>query len=326
MQGMNWDDLRLLLAVGRSRSLASAARLLGIDQTTVGRRLSALEAGLGARLLARTPSGHSLTKAGQSAFASAEEMERNALSLQQLRGLDEGLSGCVRVTSLGTLIPILAEVVAEMRAASPRLSFELLYELRRADLIRGEADLALRLGTVRSSGQPSLVGRKLVDEEWSLFGAEGYLLARGPLEPGLKGHAIVGYDAMLAGLPGGVWLAEHGREAEVAVRVNNPVSAAECAAVGLGLAALPASIARLSGLKRVGPVFATVGIWAMTTPRMARVPRVRAVVDRIVGAFGARRSEFAAPALDDSSRRESRRGKPRGERSSAARTRRHSPR
>jgi DNA-binding transcriptional LysR family regulator len=295
---MNWDDLRLLLAIGRSRSLAHAAKSLSVDQTTVGRRLSALETGLGARLVDRTPSGHSLTAAGRTAFAVAEEMERNALSLQQLRGIDEGLSGCIRVTTLGTLVPVLAEVGARMRATSPRLTFELLYDLRKADLIRGEADVAVRLGTMRDSGQPSLLSRKLADEDWSLWASEKYLLAHGPLTPGLREHSILAYDQMLGGLPGAVWLDEHGREAEIVVRVNNPVSAAECAALGLGLTALPASMARTAGLKRVGPVYATVGIWVMTTPAMARVPRVHAFVEQLVSEFRARQSQFTAPPME----------------------------
>ena len=105
-------------------------------------------------------------------------MEQSALSLQELRGLDEGLSGCIRVTTLGTLVTILAEVIAAMRARSPRHTFELIYDTRTADLIRGEADVALRLGTMKNTSQPSLVARKLVEEDWSIFGSEGYVLER----------------------------------------------------------------------------------------------------------------------------------------------------
>jgi DNA-binding transcriptional LysR family regulator len=187
-----------------------------------------------------------------------------------------------------------------MRATSPRLTFELLYDLRKADLIQGEADVAVRLGTMRDSGQPSLLSRKLADEDWSLWGSENYLRAHGPITPGLREHSILAYDRMLGGLPGAAWLEEHGREGEIVVRVNNPVSAAECAALGLGLAALPASMARTAGLKRVGPVYATVGIWVMTTPAVARVPRVCAFVEQLVTEFRARQSRFTAPPLEPS--------------------------
>ena len=68
--------------------------------------------------------------------------------------------------------------------------------------------------------------------------------------------------------------------------------------LGLGLAALPAHMARTAGLKRVGPVYAGVGIWVMTTPAMARVPRVRAFVEQLVNEFRARQSHFTAPPVE----------------------------
>ncbi len=155
-----WDGLRIFLAICRLRTLAAAARKLGIDETTVARRLARLETQMGARLLERTPGGLALTGAGEGVHAAAEEMERAALAAERRAlGSDRQLSGRVRVTApeiLGShfVLPALQAV----HARHPGIAIELISNIARLDVTRREADVAVR--TVRPT-EPSLVARKL---------------------------------------------------------------------------------------------------------------------------------------------------------------------
>lgn len=101
---MNWDDARVFLAVCRESTLRGAARVLGVDQATVGRRINGLEKSLGATLFLRTSEGYVLTAVGEAALLSVENMERSALELQrQIQGLDDRLTGTVRVSTTDSL-------------------------------------------------------------------------------------------------------------------------------------------------------------------------------------------------------------------------------
>lgn len=101
---MNWDDTRIFLALQREGTLRSAARVAGVDQATVGRRVAALERALGATLFLRTSEGYVLTPAGENALQSAEKMEKFADDLvRQAQGTDTRLAGEVKVTTTDTL-------------------------------------------------------------------------------------------------------------------------------------------------------------------------------------------------------------------------------
>ena len=97
---MNWDDARVFLAVCRESTLRGAARVLGVDQATVGRRITALEKSLSATLFLRTSEGYAMTAVGEAALKAVEKMEHSALELQrQIQGLDDRLTGIVRVST-----------------------------------------------------------------------------------------------------------------------------------------------------------------------------------------------------------------------------------
>ena len=113
---MNWDDARMLLALSRERTLRRAARVLRVDQATVGRRVAALEADLGSTLFLRTPAGYQLTASGELAAELAQQMERAALELAaRLQGTDNELAGEVRIATTDSLacdfvLPALAQL------------------------------------------------------------------------------------------------------------------------------------------------------------------------------------------------------------------------
>src|SRR5260221_5792648 len=237
---MDWNDLRYLLAVQRRGSLAAAAKELGVTKATASRRLAALEEALGVELVQRTPDGVVLTDGGKKAVAAAEEMDQSATALRDRLGAssDGGIRGAVRLTAPQWLAErlFLAELPV-LKECHPNLEVEFLGTNAVLDVVRREADLALR--NVRPT-QQSLVFRKAGTLAGRIYGSKLYLERRGRprSREELQKHDLLVY-AGLGGMPGFEWLAEPALAARVAFRANDPVGLRSAAAAGLGLAALP---------------------------------------------------------------------------------------
>ncbi len=280
----NWSDLRYFLAVQRAGTLAGAGRELGVEHTTVGRRIAALEEALGATLFVRTPDGLSLTAAGTRILPLVEDVERSVQELERrVAGDDARLEGIVRLTTSEGLTGFLVKRLPGLKERHPGIQVEVLSGNASLDLARGEADLAVRL---MKTTQPDLVARKLADCGWSLYAADGYVARAGaPGEPwDLSRHDVVGYDETMSGIPGAVWLAEHARDAHVVLRGNSIISVLNAAIVGMGLAVLPCFMADAEpNLRRLTKaVLGTREMWLVFHPDRSRVERVRAVMDFVV--------------------------------------------
>jgi len=181
MQPTNWNDLRYLLAVGRGRTLAAAARLLAVDDTTVARRLAALQASIGARLCQRLADGTlQLTRAGERAALHAERIEREIGQLDgALSGADSAVSGTVRVTAVPIVVNhLLVPAAPRLLARHPELQLELVAEARDLSLTRREADLALRLARPRSGGA-RVTARRVGMLRYEVYAATSCSLRRG---------------------------------------------------------------------------------------------------------------------------------------------------
>ena len=155
MQTMNWNDLRYILAVSRGRTLAAAARLLGVDDTTVARRLVAVQEMIGVRLYQRLADGTlALTTSGERAALHAERMEREISALgDALSGADDMVSGTVRVTSVPIIINrMLVPAAPTLLKRHRELHLEFVADARDLSLTRREADLALRLARPKTGG------------------------------------------------------------------------------------------------------------------------------------------------------------------------------
>ena len=279
---MDWDHLRFLLALQRHGSLSGAARALKVNQTTVGRRLDELQAQLGTRLFDRQASGYRLTKGGQRACAIVVTMESAALDLERkLGGQDAGIEGAVRLTVPAGFVHLLAPALAELHAEHPRLVFEVLVDQLSVNLVQREADIAIRMA---DPAHPSLVARRLGELPWGLYVSRSYLQRRGTPPADLAGHDVVGFDASLARTPGGAWLTANAPAAKVVMRTNNVISALECAAAGLGIAAAPGFLAaRLPELERLPrpALLGKGGVFLVTLADLAKVPRIRAALDAL---------------------------------------------
>ncbi|HUJ60716.1 MAG TPA: LysR family transcriptional regulator [Kofleriaceae bacterium] len=235
-----WDDVRYFLEVHRRGSLSAAGRALGVNHTTVGRRLKALEREVGARLLRITTSGAALTDAGRAILPDSEQLEATMLALRRkVVGRDGSASGSVRIATTEALAStFLIPRLATLRARHPDLDVVIAASNRAVDLARGEADLALRLVDSRDG---SLVARRVGKLRLGVFAASDYLGRRGvpAAEAGFAGHDTLGYHGELAAGPEMRWLAIHAARARSVVRVNSVLNLLAAAAAGLGIAVLP---------------------------------------------------------------------------------------
>lgn len=277
---MEWDDLRFLVAVHRTGSLSAAAKLLKVDQTTVGRRLESLQKRLGTRLMERQANGTRLTVAGRRACAAGEAMEEQALALErEVSGGEERMEGLVRIATAGGFVSVLGDALAALRQAHPGLRFDISTSTVPVNLVRGEADFAVRM--MRDS-QASLVSRRIGQNNWGLYASESYLRRKGPARS-LTGHDLISYTEPINRSPGGQWLTQHEAGANVVARLDNVVSALDLAEAGIGIAAAPSYMAEIRpGLQSMRAGAVGVSEFFLVAHReMARVPRVRATMDAI---------------------------------------------
>lgn len=294
---LDWGDLRFFLELARGGTLAAAGKKLKVDNTTVGRRLAALERDLGARLFTRTPDGLVLTTAGEAMRATSEDMERAVLrGEQQVLGADRALSGLVRVAAtemLGEVVVMPA--LRALRAKHPAIRVDLVVGTQRLDVARREADLALRY--VRAEGA-DLMAKRVGSVAFATYGATSYLVRRGrPVRGGgLAGHDIVTYDSGIRHWRDGDLGGESLRDAGVTTRTNSTRMLLTAVREGLGLGSLPCIIARdEEGLERV-PADAPPEldpIWLVVHRDVQRTARVRAVIEVLEARLDAIRDSIA---------------------------------
>lgn len=291
---MDWDDVRTFLAIARERTLSGAARVLGVQQSTMSRRLAAMEAGAGARLLQRTPRGYALTALGEAVLGNAERMEAEAIAVERLvQGCDVALSGVVRLTTVEVMAEmIVPAAVARLQQRYPGIGVDVFSDGRTFNLSRREADLAIRM--TRFDGG-DLVTRRMGVSASALYASRGWLALHGT--PGDGGpQAVITVQEDQAQLPEPRWLAERLPGARVALRTNS--RSAQLAAVrhDLGLACLPCLIADAApDLVRLSePDEAPAReVWLGVHADLRHMPRIRAVIEALDQAFAAARDALA---------------------------------
>lgn len=280
---LNSDDLRLFLAVMREGNMLAAARRVGIDHSTVARRLSALERTLDARLFDRSPRGVTPTPAAFALVGHAERIESELLAAAaSVAGQDRAVEGTVRLATPEAFgAYLVAPQIAKLRERHPRLTLELATESRAASLSKREADIAVML---KPPPRGRLVARKLADYRLGLYASRDYLERHGaPGDRGeLSGHDFVSYIEELAGFPEMIALDQILAGARISFRASS--SAAQHAAVvaGMGLGVLhrfaAGEDARLVHLLP-DQVEVWRSYWLVMHADLQRLPRVRAVVE-----------------------------------------------
>jgi DNA-binding transcriptional LysR family regulator len=300
---MEWDDLRIVLAVFREGTLSGAARRLGVTHSTVFRRLGAVEEQMGARLFERFRDGYVPTPAGETAAAAAGRLEDEVLTLERrLSGQDLKPSGIVRITTTDTLGTILMRYLPAMRAAHPEIQFEIAISNAMANLTRREAEIA-----IRPTPEPPeiLVGRRIADIAHAIYGSRAYLSRRE--EKDLSAHDWIALDDALASTIIGRWIHENLRAAHITCRVDALPTLRDAALAGLGLALLPCYLGDLaSGLRRLTPKTLAEprsALWLLTHDDLRRTARIRATLDFLAKAFASERALLEGRRTNASSSR-----------------------
>ena len=245
MRALEWDDLKHFLAFARAGSMQAAAKALGVNQSTVQRRIAELEERVGRRLVERHLGGYRLTALGEEMRPAAEGVEAAVAAFERdLAARDKGITGTIRLTCGSGVAACLRRtpLIDAFHARHPGLQIELVITDRILDLSKGEADLAIRVAI--REGEPkdeALVRRKIADVSWSVYASRGYLERYGrPADPdNLKGHLVIGCDGPIADYPGARWQRSVAHHATIATRCDHWQGLILAVRTGAGLAALP---------------------------------------------------------------------------------------
>jgi molybdate transport repressor ModE-like protein len=283
---LDWNDLQYFLAVARHGSTNAAARALGLSQSTVHRRLAELEKRIDRSVVMRHATGYRLTELGKALQPLAEQVEEAVARLERHVTADDAPTGSVRVTcseSIGYRL-MKSLLLDRFHARHPDLRVEFVMSDHFLDLAKGEADLAIRAGV---PDDESLVGRKIADVPWALFGSRSYIERRGRVERAddINGHLVIEFDGDIRDHHAAQWLRSVAPQATVAARSNTVPGLMMTVKSGAGLAPLPMPLAaRETELIRVlGPVPGLFSpIYLLTHPDLRRTPRVSAFFDFII--------------------------------------------
>lgn len=288
---MDWDDLRIFLAIARAGSLTAAGRKLGVNQSTVSRRLAAMERQLGARLVERGVDRHALTDAGREILETAQNVEAEIARIdRRVAGRDLGLSGRLRVTCTDNfanryLAPHFARFVAE----HPEIDLDVITRYQHLSLARREADVAVR---TTLEPPPTLVGRRLLRFAMAAYAAPGVVDALGgepdPSELDWIGWTSEAYNRIM--------ITDHYPTAHIRHHADSILDLISLLHAGLGVAVLGCFSADPDPeLRRVyaRPVTeSAMDLWVLSHPEVRRAARVRAFTSFIADAILADRDLF----------------------------------
>lgn len=291
--GLEWSDLRFILAICRAGSLVGAARRLGKDHSTLFRKLNRIESRAGVRFFERLSTGYTMTDAGEIALRFGERIESEFHSLgREIDGRDARLEGTVRVTAPeGVCTDHLPPVLAEFHRLHPRVVIEVVEGSAAFDLSRREADIAIR--ATRSPPDESL-GRKICDFRFAPYASPAYLEAVGPRD--LSDHDWVTLAGFENWLVPAVWKNRRQLLERTVMHTNSPTTALRAAEAGVGVTMMPCYRGDDNDvLIRASPTFDNLDLelWIVTHPVLRHTARVRVLMSFLRGAFEPKANLFA---------------------------------
>lgn len=283
----DWNDLKAFLAVARGGSTLSAAKALGVNQTTVARRLESLEAAVGVRLFERGQSGSRLTEAGGDLLDEAEKVERAAKAFgNRAQAHQRGTAGTIKLTCSELLANTwITPALGHFRRQYPEVQVEMVITDEPLDIEAGEADLAIRSG--RALPPSDLVARKIAEYDFALYCSRDYAArAETPLSvEALKDHDLISCDTPQGLLPGVAWMLRQAGDKPPAHTSNSLTNLTHAVQAGLGVAPLGRLLADADpGLVRVSETIeeARAASWIVTRRELKDTPRIRAFIDFLV--------------------------------------------
>lgn len=283
----DWNGLRFLLAVAKEGSTIAAAKVLGVNQSTVQRRLADLEAQLGQRLVERLPSGYRLTELGVAILPHAERVAASAQDFElTLRDLGRAHVGIIRLTCPEPIAFRLTQsgILDRFHARNPGLKVEFVLSDQYVDLAKGEADVALRSG---DTDDDILVGRKIADSLWAIYASHQYIERHGaPVTVAdLACHPLIAFEESFSKHRTVSWFKEVAPGATYAARNTSVLGLIYAAKAGVGVAPLPMSLgdAEADLVRVIGPVPELTRAWRILThPDQRNTARITAFFDFVL--------------------------------------------
>jgi len=276
---LSWDEFRLVKAIADSRSLTGAAERLGLNHSTVFRRLAALEKSIGARLFERSRSGYLTTGPGDEMVALAAKMADSIVEFERrIAGRDAKPTGQLRVTTVEAIGQhFMPPIMAQFQTQNPGVVIELILSNNSLNLSRRDADVAIR---VTNDPPETLVGRRICAVRWGIYCRHDLASALGSTP--IDSAPFVGYCESLGPTAVRRWIETQIRPERLAARVNSIHSMLELATHGFGAALLPCFLGDpRPALVRIGkpPRDIDLGLWILTHSDLRRSARVRAFMD-----------------------------------------------
>lgn len=279
MQHLNWDNLRYVLMVSEKGSIAAAARELGVNRTTVLRRINIFQQNLNCRIFERGDSGYILTPEAEKIIGAAREVENTLFDMQrQIAGRELRLEGELRVTTTDTLmVSVIGPHLASFYRKHPHIVVDIVMTNNILDLSRREADIAIR---PTQSLEAPLVGRRVSDVHFGIYASPAYL--DGCQVSTLNEHQWIGFDTSLQSTPPGKWLEANVPKEKVCLRGDSFIALKIAAENGVGVALLPHYLGNSSTQLQRLPIPVselTTGLWLLTHPDLFRSSKVHAFMD-----------------------------------------------
>ncbi|MDH5352937.1 MAG: LysR family transcriptional regulator [Gammaproteobacteria bacterium] len=287
MHQVNWDNLRYVFMVANKGSIAAAARVLGVNRTTVLRRINAFQDSLNCRIFVRSDSGYVLSPEAEKMIDAAREVENTLFDMQrEIVGRELKLEGEVRATTTDSLVvSLLGPHLASFQKRHPYIVVNLLSGNGVLDLNRRDADVAIR---PTKSPDPGLTGHRLCDLEFGVYAAPDLINHQEKIN--IFDLNWVGLDDSFAGTQLLNWYRSEIKPESVTMRCDSFVTLRMAAENGLGLALLPHFLGDSSDqLIRLDAPTAdlTTGLWILTHPDLVRSARVHAFITHFTEALSA---------------------------------------
>lgn len=284
----DWDDLRFFLAVARKGSVRGAAAQLGVNHSTVSRRIDAFEKKLSARLFERLPSGYFITSAGEEMRQSAENIEAEVDTIdRRVVGQDRRLGGLLRVTLVESMAQnlLMADLVAFI-GLHPEIELDLITTNSTVNLSKREADVAIR---VSNDPTDTLVGRRVLKLAIANYASTDYLASHNPSKSPNDLTWIGAGDPV----PDPQWVRDSPYpKTSARNHIRHPLVQLAAAKAGMGMAILPCFIGDSElTLRRVPPAAATPDrdVWLLTHEDLRQTARVRVFIDFMANAILAKK-------------------------------------
>lgn len=285
---LDWQDVRIFLALARCGSLSAAARMLSVNHATIARRLHSLEESLGEKLVERRPDGYVLTPAGTHVLEAASDMEQAAQVLR--RGSQDGTpSGLIRISSSpGLTGGFLVSRLPVLTARYPKLDIDLAPVLRSVSLERHEADIAIRFDKPKDG---DIIARPLAAVGYGFYGTEE---ACRTAEAG-SNLVLIGFNEADSYLSQSTWVTKHFPRARIAFRAKDQFLQSIAARSGVGLALIPHYIGRADPMLRICDLSAVPPsreVYLLTRSRDRKDASIRMVADAVAEMFEQERELF----------------------------------